>query len=465
MPRQILPFVLITLVAEASPTPPLLEECQIDADCDNGVWCTLDTCVDNFCQHSDLCADDGLFCNGAEVCCVTPGVCWDPDDLGDCGHTGPPCPFGCDEENEICLPLDALTAEPVGSRYIAVSLNPSLGDLPVGIRVTSPDWPCLDKYVGGFLECGDTSTLCFTDADCNECIGGPYNGPCLTDEDCKTCAVNYFPCQTDEDCSPWDTTCVQVQTCDISGHTCAPAVPLKAIDLNYDGLDDGLVASLVDEEDALWLTRKEWGSVLYQRCSISFSECDTDSNCDVGTCSISGNTCSCAVQDCRNTCTLSGYECDVDEHCIQGPEDTCTVPQTCELYETCMPGKVYVTGADIMPSEESYSTTYGVQAYSAEYGPLGEIKYVTMMRWADALGNYLVNFADVQIAVLGFKRKYFTAIPPRTVVASDLVGAVPCVPDQGISFDDIQLAVLAFLNHSYNPDTLDASVVCDVPCP
>ena len=419
MPRKILPFILIALVAEASPTPPPLEECQIDEDCDNGVWRTLDPCY----------------------------------------------PLPCDEELDACNgPLPFLKVECVGSRYIAIAPQPALGDTPVAFRVTSPDWTCLDKYVGGFLACGDTGEWCFTDADCNECIGGPYNGPCLTDEDCKTCALGYFPCQTDEDCYPGDT-CVQVLTCDLSGNTCEPQFPLRIIDLNYDGLGDGLVASLVDEEDALWLTREEWGSTLYQRCSISLQECTTDTDCDVGTCSISGNTCSCSDQDCKNTCTLSGFECDVDEHCIQGPEDTCTVPQTCELYETCLPGRVYVTGADVLPSEQSYSTTYGVQAYSAESGPLGEIQYVTMMRWADALGNYLVNMADVQIAVLGFKRQWITAIPPRTVVASDLVGGLPCLPDQFISFDDIGQLVLAFKNRHYNPDTLATSEPCDVPCP
>ena len=75
------------------------------------------------------------------------------------------------------------------------------------------------------------------------------------------------------------------------------------------------------------------------------------------------------------------------------------------------------------------------------------------------------NIADVQAVVMAFKREFVIAIPPRTLVGADLVGAVPCRPDQAISFDDIQQAVLAFQGSRYNPDVINASDVCDVPCP
>ena len=126
-----------------------------------------------------------------------------------------------------------------------------------------------------------------------------------------------------------------------------------------------------------------------------------------------------------------------------------------------MTGRVYVTGVDILPSEAAYPTTYSIEAHYND----GHIASVTMWPWGDTDDNGAVNMADVQIAVLGFKHEYFTAIPPRTLVGSDLVGAVPCLPDQGISFDDIQHAVLAFKGTHYDPDVLAVSDACDVPCP
>ena len=425
-------------------------ECFSDADCDDGADCTIDTCdAIGYCQYEDTCPDDGLFCTGVEYCNVA---------ANECTSTGDPCPPYCDEENDTC-PCEPPIVEVVGSRYLAITPQ---GGSAMAFNVTSPDWTCLDKYVGGFFECGDTGKRCFTDANCNQCVGGPYGGPCLTDEDCKTCAVSHTPCQTNDDCSSGDT-CVQVQTCEVSGNTCAPHLPLAEIDITYDGVPDGLVASLVDPQDALTLTPEEWGTTAYKRCSLSFAECVTDADCDVGTCSISGSPCSLAAPACRNVCTISQYECDNDAQCIEGAEDVCTVQQTCERYETCAAGKVYVTGPDILPGEGSHSTTYEVRAFcGALVEPPGAAE---MWLWADTDDNEVVNMADVQQVVLGFKREYIIAIPPRTMVSIDLVGAVPCVPEQGISFDDVQQAVLAFKGSAYNPNVLDASDVCDVPCP
>lgn len=54
--------------------------CRLDADCDDGLACSDDRCIDGACQHtylSDRC-DDRFFCNGLERCepgvgCVSPG--------------------------------------------------------------------------------------------------------------------------------------------------------------------------------------------------------------------------------------------------------------------------------------------------------------------------------------------------------------------------------------------------------
>jgi hypothetical protein len=59
-------------------------ECLVDGDCDDGVACTDDVCLAGGCVHTANdanCVDDGIFCNGAEVC----------DSVFDCQSSGDPC--------------------------------------------------------------------------------------------------------------------------------------------------------------------------------------------------------------------------------------------------------------------------------------------------------------------------------------------------------------------------------------
>ncbi len=74
-------------------------ECMNDADCDDGVACTVDRCdaLDGTCHNlpDDGFCDDGLFCTGSETC--------DPGD--GCLSGTPPCPsiLACDEANGRCV--------------------------------------------------------------------------------------------------------------------------------------------------------------------------------------------------------------------------------------------------------------------------------------------------------------------------------------------------------------------------
>ncbi len=70
--------------------------CVNDSECDDGVPCTEDRCVDHNCKAipRDEECDDGKFCNGAEKC----------DAFADCVEGSPPCPSGapCDENQDAC---------------------------------------------------------------------------------------------------------------------------------------------------------------------------------------------------------------------------------------------------------------------------------------------------------------------------------------------------------------------------
>jgi len=114
--------------------------CGTDADCDDSIECTLDTCsVDMTCSNmaiSSRCASgetcsptlgcyvpmpctvtadcqDDNFCNGAEVCmpefgCApaeTPRMCDDTDDctIDSCDTTSDMCAFACDTSRTECM--------------------------------------------------------------------------------------------------------------------------------------------------------------------------------------------------------------------------------------------------------------------------------------------------------------------------------------------------------------------------
>lgn len=71
-------------------------ECATNANCDDGVSCTIDLCAaGNSCSNSpnNAVCDDGVFCNGAETCDISLG----------CRQGSAPCePNQCDEQANDC---------------------------------------------------------------------------------------------------------------------------------------------------------------------------------------------------------------------------------------------------------------------------------------------------------------------------------------------------------------------------
>jgi hypothetical protein len=77
-----------------------LSGCKNDSDCNDGIVCTADSCnsVTGQCVYTPdhgICADDGLYCDGAEIC----------DKQNDCISSGDPCfvnDLVCDEDKDEC---------------------------------------------------------------------------------------------------------------------------------------------------------------------------------------------------------------------------------------------------------------------------------------------------------------------------------------------------------------------------
>jgi len=94
-------------------------ECVDDAQCEDGVGCTIDNCDGsgrcNSAPEGSLCSQDGVFCNGPEVC--DPGI--------GCVSLGNPCAGSCDEA-DLCGCQPPLVTAP-GGRYLTVTPQASMG--------------------------------------------------------------------------------------------------------------------------------------------------------------------------------------------------------------------------------------------------------------------------------------------------------------------------------------------------
>ncbi|MFQ5590697.1 MAG: hypothetical protein ACE5HE_06025, partial [Phycisphaerae bacterium] len=400
--------------------------CQSDADCNDGVACTVDTCVNQECEFvtdDSLCADNGLYCDGREVCNQMLG----------CVSTGNPCPPECVEAATPHCPCETPDVSGGGPRYIAMRPRALDSTVPVKFRV---DWPgegvpCFSRYVGS-LRCGGTGDACTTDADCNECS---FSGvPCLTDADCdfglctdgQECSVSAQNCLDQSEC-------LRSESCTISGDLCETA-PLQTIDINHDGLDDGMLGVLVDAAGAVEMTPLEWSGGL-MRCSKSASPCVVDADCSRGRCITTGAFCDVFVQNC-----FDGAECVLDEECV--------------------PGAVYVYGDDIVPSEyvaatqTHVPTTYEVTAECGLGTPPPAT--VVMWRWGDTSHDSFVNVTDISLILLAMQGQYDFS----TKVTDDLSGSDACWVQQVLNITDVLFAKRAFQGEHYY-DT-----ACDHPtCP
>lgn len=117
----------------------LARDCTLDSHCDDGIACTLNVCdSDGRCVYvpdDSLCADDGVFCDGPELCIAGVG----------CMTAGNPCTGACDEITGCECPAPTVTSP--GSRYLTVLVPATIGNAPVAI-VVRPTCGSEEYYVG-----------------------------------------------------------------------------------------------------------------------------------------------------------------------------------------------------------------------------------------------------------------------------------------------------------------------------
>ncbi len=319
--------------------------CELDADCDDGVFCNgIETCVNESCQPgTDPCpgqmcseasaacveclmdehCDDDAFCNGPESC--------NPD--GDCEPGLEPCvdfPH-CDEAGDSCLAC-------IGDGDCD-DANPCTDDTCVAnecLFTANEGNSCDDGlYCNGPEEC-DTNGLCQPGAD-----------PC-PEQMCREADQACVNCLTGGDCDD-NTFCNGAETCDADGN-CQPGTA-PCFDLPH-----------CDEVDDVCL-----------EC-LNHTECDdsvpcTDDECVAGACLVTPNDDNCPddgefctgpeICDQELDCVSAGDPCGADEFCNESLDvcDECQVDADCSdgadcSTEACVDGScVYTAGTELLITE------------------------------------------------------------------------------------------------------------------
>lgn len=131
-------------------------ECLIDEHCDDGSSCTIDSCVGGVCDISPVECPENQGCDPVDgecrFCANTPvTMCCNPadglmvliDDDNAC--TEDICSSGGNVQH-IPFALPPI-AEAIATRSIAVTPQPSESTHPVALHLSSPNFPCLSRYL------------------------------------------------------------------------------------------------------------------------------------------------------------------------------------------------------------------------------------------------------------------------------------------------------------------------------
>ncbi|MGB0716172.1 MAG: hypothetical protein ACPGXK_09855, partial [Phycisphaerae bacterium] len=142
---------------------PFCEECVFDSDCNDAIACTIDDCDDvlgvcRFIPDNTACVDDGVFCNGPEICIGIDG-----DPVTGCDSAGEPCQDCTEEFGCAC---DTPIVASVSSRYIEIIPPP--GGNAVALVVTTCDGGN-PQYVGAWDAQNDLLPIDLT-------LDGPVDG-------------------------------------------------------------------------------------------------------------------------------------------------------------------------------------------------------------------------------------------------------------------------------------------------
>jgi subtilisin-like proprotein convertase family protein len=438
--------------------------CQIGSpvDIDDGIDCTIDFCDEDADQvvhdPDDAICDDGLFCTGVNECNVTLG----------CQEGVDPCPGDvCDDDTDICVAClvdnDCEDGNPCTTNTCVNNVCESTdntGACDDGLLCTSDDvcsnGSCSGTIIPDCQKCEspsqcDDGNVCTADS----CTGGicvyvNNEGPC---DDGSVCTV--------------DDTC--------SGGSCESGSPLNCDDIDActaDSCDDLSGCENVDTTPVGSCCDPQTGSLTTIDDGVDCTDdfCNSDGSVDhFDTCS-GGQFCDAGLNACADPVSVlmtgdglfhllieltGGGSRSYALHIVGDNEN----PEV-----DCMSGYVQSDGSIDAAAFSQSVLDWGASMVVTDIDIIPNATYeltlegidspasifATTWPWGDVDGNLANNLADAQLCVLGFQGEF-----PVPMEQMDLS---PCGGNETINFADIQAAVLAFEGATY------ASSGCPIPC-
>ena len=258
------------------------------ATCDDELWCTEnDVCSGGVCGGTARQCDDGVFCNGVEICdedndqcaqgsepcddgafCNGAETC--DEDNDQCVNGTDPCPDdgtfcngaeGCDEDNDQCSP----GALPCPDDGVFCNGTESCNELDDAC-VHSGD-PCVDDgaYCNGTESCDEDNDQCASSGD--PCVddGSYCNGTESCDENQDQCVSSGDPCVDDQ------VFCNGTESCDEDQNQCVSSGDPCEINQHCDATDDMCVSNCA-------VGQINYGDPLVDDDNDGFSEAAGDCN-------------------------------------------------------------------------------------------------------------------------------------------------------------------------------------------
>ena len=226
-------------------------------DCDDGLFCTVDTCdeeADSCSREADhVACDDGVFCDGLEVCdlelgCISGGAPDCDDSLA--------CTIDiCDEDTQRCIAL----ADPSACGDGVFCNGAEICDLDLGC-VDGPVVDCDDGIDCTADSCDEDRDRCVTVSDHSVCDDGVFcDGVefCSLTDGCVEGTA--FDCDDGNDCT--------VETCDLVLDRCVSS----AVDVDGDGAAPERCGG-EDCDD----TSEDFGPDVLEICDTEDQDCDDE---------------------------------------------------------------------------------------------------------------------------------------------------------------------------------------------
>lgn len=283
-----------------------------DADCDDGVFCTIDRCFFQSCSntHNDSQCNDGVFCNGTEFCDA---------DLDACASGTPPtCPDGqfCSTVFDNCVECE-VDGDCDDGQFCNGVETCNLGLCKAGTPV---DCSFLDtECITGI--CNESTDMCVQGAPCDD-------GNLCTDDICTvgvgcTNPPNYQV--STECCDPQTGNTVLIDDGDgCTDDTCNASTgvvshrPVTCSDGNACTVDDVCTNNGAGCEGS----------------DVNSIPCDDDADCPVGACNDLSGFCDCdscsSPAQCDDAVACTVDDC-VNGACVHAPDDAvCQTGQFCQ---------------------------------------------------------------------------------------------------------------------------------------